>query len=131
MRSARAAAFALAAFASLTLGPGAARAEKIYTDKTATHDCVKEPEVTINTGGGTYTLTGPCTKVVVTGGDNKIKAESALKLSVNGSKNNVEIDAVDRLAVNGNDNTVTYKRGVTGKPKAAAIGGRNNLNQVK
>ncbi|HWO26140.1 MAG TPA: DUF3060 domain-containing protein [Kofleriaceae bacterium] len=113
------------------LAPGAARAEKIYTDKAATHDCAKEPEVTINAGGGTYTLTGPCTKVVVNGGDNKIKAESALKLSVNGSKNSVEIDAVDRLAVNGSDNTVTYKRGVTGKPKAAAIGGRNNLNQVK
>ena len=131
MRSALAAIAIAFAFASLATGPGAARAEKIYTDKTATHDCAKEPEVTINVGGGTYTLTGPCTKVVVTGGDNKLKAESALKLSINGSKNSVEIDAVDRLAVNGHDNTVTYKRGVTGKPKAAAIGGRNNLNQVK
>ena len=126
MRSAHAALAALAA-----LLPATALAERVYTDKAATHDCAKEPEVVINAGGGTYTLTGPCTKVVVTGGDNKLKAESVVKLSVNGSKNTVDVDAVDRLAVNGHDNTVTYKRGVTGKPKAAAIGGRNNLNQVK
>jgi hypothetical protein len=135
MRSVLAAALSLfalpAGLALLALHPATARAERVYTDKAATHDCAKEPEVTINAGGGTYTLTGPCTKVVITGGDNKLKADSVVKLSVTGAKNTVEVEAVDRVAVNGNDNTVTYKRGVTGKPKAAAIGGRNHLNQVK
>lgn len=130
MRSARAVVLALV-LALAALRPATARAERVYTDKAATHDCAKEPEVTINAGGGTYTLTGPCTKVVVTGGENKLKADSVVKLSVTGSKNTVEVEAVDRVAVNGHDNTVTYKRGVTGKPKVAAIGGRNNLNQVK
>lgn len=132
MRSALAAAVALPALlALLTLRPATARAERIYTDKAATHDCAKEPEVTINAGGGTYTLTGPCTKVVVNGGDNKLTADSVVKLSVTGSKNTVEVEAVDRVAVNGHENTISYKRGVTGKPKLAAIGGRNHLNQVK
>ena len=79
--------------------------------------------------GTPYTLTGPCTKLAINGGDNKVKADSVVKATVTGSKNTVEIDAVDRIAVTGNDNSVTYKRGVSGKPKAAAVGGNNKLNQ--
>jgi hypothetical protein len=116
----------------LGLPPAAARAERTYTsEKTVTHDCAKEPEVAINAGGGSYTLTGACTKLTVTGADNRIKAESVGKISLNGSKNTLEVDAVDRLSVNGNNNAITYKRGVTGKPKVVALGADNKLTQVK
>jgi hypothetical protein len=117
--------------ALLALAPATALAERTYTDKAATHDCTKEPEVAINASGGTYTLTGPCTKLTVNGADNKLKADSVVKVTVTGSKNTLEIDAVDRLAVTGNDNAVNYKRGVSGKPKAASVGANNKLNQVK
>ena len=116
--------------ALLTLLPATALAERVYTDKAATHDCAKEPEVAINASGGTYTLTGPCTRLAITGADNKVKADSAVKVTVNGSKNTVEIDAVDRLGVTGNENLVTYRRGVSGKPRAAAVGANNKLSQV-
>jgi len=115
--------------ALLTLVPATALAERVYTEKAAAHDCAKEPEVTINASGGTYTLTGPCTKLAINGADNKVKVDSVVKATVTGSKNTVEIDAVDRIAVTGNDNSVTYKRGVSGKPKAAAVGANNKLNQ--
>jgi hypothetical protein len=116
----------------LALLPATARAERSYTsEKAVTHDCTKEPEVAIAGGGGGYTLTGPCTKLTVNGNGNTIKAESVAKVTVAGSKNTVEVDAVDRLSASGNDNTITYKRGVTGKPKVAAIGSNNKLNQVK
>jgi DUF3060 family protein len=118
--------------ALLALLPATALAERSYrSEKGVTHDCAKEPEIVINDGGGTYTFTGPCTKLLVNGGDNKIKAESVVKILLNGAKNTIEVDAVDKLAVNGSDNTVTYKRGVNGKPKVTAIGSNNKLNQVK
>jgi hypothetical protein len=110
-----------------------ARAEQVYAEKgaTVTHDCAKEPEVSITGGGGTYTFTGACTKLVVTTDGTKLKAESVTKIAVTGSKNSLEVDAVDRVSVNGNENTVTYRRGVNGKPKAATTGINNKLNQVK
>jgi hypothetical protein len=118
--------------ALLTLLPATAAADRIYSgEKSVTHDCAKEPEVAINDGGGTYTLTGACTKLAVNGGKNTIKAESVAKLVVNGSRNTIDVDAVDRVSVTGDENTVNYKRGVKGNPKLAAIGTNNKLNQVK
>lgn len=112
--------------------PASALADRSYNaEKTVTHDCSKEPAVSVNVAGGTYTFTGPCTRVSINGSDNKIKLDSVEKLAVNGSKNTVDVDAVDKLAVTGSDNTVSYKRGVSGKPKATSLGANNKLNQVK
>lgn len=116
----------------LTALPVTALADRSYnSEKTVTHDCAKEPAVSVNAAGGTYTFTGPCTKVSINGSDNKIKLDSVEKLAINGSKNTVDVDAVDKLAVTGSDNTVSYKRGVSGKPKVASLGANNKLNQVK
>lgn len=117
--------------ALLVLLPATALADRTFTEKSATHDCTKDPEVAILASGGTFTFTGPCTKLAVNGSDNKLKVESAVKLAVNGSKNTIDVVKVDKLAVNGNDNTVTYKEGVSGKPKVAALGTNNKLTQVK
>ena len=109
-----------------------ALAERSYfSEKGVTHDCAKEPEIIINNAGGSYTFTGACTKLTVNGSDNRIKAESVVRILCNGAKNAIEVDAVDKAAVNGNDNTLTYKRGINGKPKVTAIGANNKLNQVK
>jgi hypothetical protein len=120
-----------AVLALLVLVPAAALADRSYSEKSATHDCAKEPEVSVNVGGGTFTFTGACTKIAINGAGNTVKVESSVKLLVNGSKNTVDIDAADRIAVTGNDNTINYKRGVGGKPKVAAMGSNNKLNQVK
>lgn len=118
--------------ALLALLPATALADRSYnSERSVTHDCAKEPEVSLNVSGGTYTFTGPCTKVAVNGAGNKIKADSVVKLAVNGSSNVIDVDAVDKLAVTGSDNTVNYKRGVSGKPKVASLGTNNKLTQVK
>jgi hypothetical protein len=118
--------------ALLALLPATALADKSYTDKSATHDCAKEPNVSINTGDGTFTFTGKCEKIAVNGGENKVKIDSVVKLVVNGGENVVDVEAADKIAVNGSDNTVNYKRGISGKaPKVASIGNNNKLNQVK
>ncbi|HWU89305.1 MAG TPA: DUF3060 domain-containing protein [Kofleriaceae bacterium] len=112
--------------------PAAAAADRVYTDKAAAHDCAKEPNVSINTGEGTFTFTGPCEKIGINGGKNKVTIESVKKLVVNGSKNIVDVDAADKIGVNGADNTINYKRGVTEKtPKVGAIGANNKLNPIK
>ena len=113
--------------------PLTAAADRSYNaEKTVTHDCAKEPAVSVNVAGGTYTFTGPCTKISINGSDNKFKIDSVEKLAINGSKNAVDVDAADKIAVTGSENTVNYKRGVTAKaPKVASLGAGNKLNQVK
>ncbi|HSK03181.1 MAG TPA: DUF3060 domain-containing protein [Kofleriaceae bacterium] len=118
--------------ALLVLLPATALAGRSYnSEKTVTHDCAKEPEVSVNVAGGTYTFTGPCTKVSINGSGNKVKLASVEKLAINGSKNTVEVDAVDKASVTGSENTLSYRRGVNGKPKVASLGANNKLEQVK
>lgn len=112
--------------------PVTAAADRVVTDKAATHDCAKEPNVSINTGEGTFTFTGPCEKIGINGGKNKVTIASVKKLTVNGSKNTIDVDAADKIGVNGAENTINYKRGVTEKtPKVGAIGANNKLNPIK
>jgi hypothetical protein len=123
---------ALVSLLALLALPAVAAADRVYTDKTATHDCAKEPNVSINTGDGTFTFTGPCEKIGINGGKNKVTIESVKKLTVNGSKNTVDVDAADRIGVNGAENTINYKRGITEKtPKVGALGQNNKLNPIK
>lgn len=118
--------------ALLALLPATALADRSYnSEKTVSHDCAKEPAVSVNVAGGTYTFTGPCTKVSINGSGNKVKLASVEKLAINGSKNAVEVDAVDKASVTGSENTLSYRRGVNGKPKVASLGANNKLEQVK
>ena len=119
--------------ALLTLIPATALAEQVYTDdKGANHDCAKEPNVTINVGDGPFNFTGKCERIVINGGDNKVKIESVSKLTINGTDNVVDVDAADKISVVGSDNKVNYKRGISGKsPKISSVGTGNKLTQVK
>jgi hypothetical protein len=118
----------------LALVPGIALADKSYNgEKSATHDCNKEPKAAVNTGDGDFTFTGTCDRIAINGGDNKITIESVRLLALNGSTNKVTVGAAEKIQVNGSDNTVNYKTGPDGKgkPKVTTLGTGNKVIQVK
>ena len=118
----------------LVLIPSLALAEKSFKgEKSGTHDCASDPDVAINTGDGTFTITGECDKIGINGGKNTIKIESVKKLGLNGGHNKVDVGSAEKIGVNGSDNIVTYKTGPggKGKPKVGSVGVRNKITQVK
>lgn len=95
-------------------------------------DCGKSPKYVINDGAGTYTFSGKCDEISVSGGENKLTIESVKKLAIAGAENTVDVDAADTIAAIGNDNKVTWKKGVSGaKPKVSSVGSGNKITQVK
>jgi hypothetical protein len=95
-------------------------------------NCAKNPTAEINTGAGNYEFVGPCTKIIVNGGDNKLKIESVKELSISGSLNTVAVGSVDKIAVPGGENKVTYRKGIAGaKPKISSVGTNNTITQIK
>ncbi len=97
-----------------------------------TIDCARQPRTSITSGNGTYTFTGTCDKISVTGGSNTLAVEAVKALSIAGSKNTVEVAAADKIVSTGSDNTVRYKRGLTGaKPKITTLGQHNTVEQTK
>ena len=118
--------------ALIALLPATALADRSYnSEQNVTHDCAKDAKISVNASAGTYTFTGPCDKISVNGSGSTIKVASVAKLAINGSKNTADIDAVDKLSLTGSENTVTYKRGVSGKPKVASLGINNKITIVK
>ena len=118
--------------ALIALLPTTALADRSYnSERNVTHDCAKDSKASVNVSGGTFTFTGPCDKISINGSLNTIKVASAAKLAINGSKNTADIDAIDKLSVTGSENTVTYKRGVSGKPKVASLGTNNKITLIK
>jgi hypothetical protein len=102
------------------------------SDITGTHDCAKEPDVTINGSTSRLTFVGACTDINVNGGDNTLVVESTKDIDVNGADNTVDIAAVDSISVNGAENKVTYKKGIKGaKPRVKNRGLDNKISQVK
>ena len=97
---------------------------------TATHDCAKGPNVSIDTSDGTFKLTGTCERVLISGGNNKVTIEATKRIDINGAKNVVEVDAVDVIRVNSSGNTINYKKGLTRKtPDVVAVGDNNSIIQ--
>jgi hypothetical protein len=95
-------------------------------------DCAKNPTAEIDTGDGNYTFFGPCTRIVVNGGENKLKIESVKELSISGSLNTVTVGSVDKIVVPGGENKVTYRKGISGpKPKISSVGYNNTIAQAK
>jgi hypothetical protein len=116
----------------LLLVPSLSFAERsIHGDKKATIDCSKDPEVSIHSGEGTFTVTGACDKITVNGGNNTLTIENVKKLAIVGAGNTVEVDKTDKISVTGAGNKVTYKGTVkgTGKPTVATIGSDNKITK--
>lgn len=118
---------------SALLAPAVAAADSIYAGaKNVTHDCAKEPSVTINDGDGSYKFVGTCARIAVMGGENKLSIEAVKDLAVTGGENTIAVDAADKIAVTGSGNKVTYRKGLSGaKPRISAIGTDNTISQVK
>jgi hypothetical protein len=102
--------------------------DRTYSSVTsATHDCGKEKKVAVNAIGGTFTFTGICERVSLSGDNNKVTIEATNAVAVSGARNVVAIGAVDRVSVSGSDNTVTWRKGLPGDaPYAATASGNNN-----
>lgn len=97
---------------------------------TVTHDCAKDPTVTINANNDTVALTGTCAQVTINGNQANVHGSSTT-ITVNGNNNTVVADAVDNLAVIGNNNTVSYKAGIKGDPKVSNPGHNNTVTHAK
>lgn len=116
----------------LVVVPGLAGADRVFNASSGSHDCNKDSTVLINNGGGKFTITGACEKVVINGGDNAVTIESVKKLAINGSENKVDVGAAEKITLTGSDNTVNWKKGLgADKPKVGSVGDGNKVNQVK
>ena len=96
------------------------------------HDCAKAPTAVINEGQGSYKFVGPCTEIVINGGDNTVAIERVQAVTINGSDNTISIGSADKISVLGSDNKISYKKGISGaKPKVGSLGDNNKITQVK
>lgn len=101
-------------------------------DSAGAHDCAKSPTAEIDNGEGNYKFVGPCTKIVVNGGDNTLVIESVKHLVVDGSGNTITVISADRISVSGAENKVKYRKGISGpKPKITSMGENNTITQIK
>lgn len=116
----------------LALLPGSAFADKDIHKKSETIDCGKDPIVAITASEGTYTLTGTCAKIAITGGQNKVTIENVKKLALNGSGNTVDVVAAEKIGIIGDANIVSWKKGLgQAKPTIGTVGTNNKITQAK
>jgi hypothetical protein len=116
----------------LALAGTAAANSYLDNNKTATHDCAKDPDARVEGNANTITFTGTCERISADGNENKLKIESVKVLDVRGNKNTAVVDAVDAIRATGNDNKVTWTKGISDKkPKVASPGSRNKIGSAK
>ena len=98
---------------------------------TATHDCARAPNASLDTSGGTFAFTGTCERIRVSGGNNRITIAAARNVVIDGANNVVEIDATDNVRANGAGNTIKFKKGLTVKrPAVSTIGDNSPIIQT-
>jgi hypothetical protein len=95
-------------------------------------DCDKSPMFSTSDNGATFTLTGACAAVAVSGNHNKLVIASAKKVAISGNHNTVDVAAVDDLAVSGNHNAATWKKGLSKASARVRNSGKDNtVTQAK
>ena len=87
---------------------------------TATHDCAKGANISIDASDGTFKLTGTCERMLISGGNNRVTIEATKRIDINGANNVVEVDAVDVIRVNSSGNTINYKKGLAEKRRMSS-----------
>ena len=98
-----------------------------YTPITApTHDCRTAPNVSIDTKGGTFSISGTCDNVRVHGSGNTVTIASAKFIQVEAQLNSVMLDAMGSASAYGSNNAVRYAMRATGTPNNTYITGDNN-----
>lgn len=111
--------------------PAIASADKTFMSG-GSHDCATDPVVNINTGNGTFTLTGACKTVSVNGADNKLTIASVGTLNINGSGNTADTEELGAANATGSNNKVTYQKAQKGsKPGWRAVGTGHSLTKAK
>jgi hypothetical protein len=101
-------------------------------DSAGAQDCAKSPPAAIDTGEGSYKFVGPCTRIVVNGGENTLVIESVKDLVVNGSTNTITVGSADRISLTGGENKLSYRKGISGpKPKVSSVGEHNTITQTR
>lgn len=98
-------------------------------NETVAVDCAKDPNVSVSGNHTTLTLTGTCTRVMLSGNHAKIIG-SAVTVLISGNENTANLDAVDWVATSGNKNTATYKKPVDAKLKKPKISNTGNGNKI-
>ena len=103
-------------------------AAKSYMDNklTVTQDCGKDGDASIMGNDSTFTFTGACESVTVTGNHNTVKIESAKRVSVTGNENTVDADATGEIRATGNKNSVSWKKSLKGDKPAVTNTGTGN-----
>ena len=117
----------------LALIPTVAAADKSFSgDKNATWDCTKDPEVSITSDKATFTLTGACKSLSVSGNDVKLTIESIADLVLNGNKITATIAELGEVTINGNNDSVVWKKAQSGaKPGVQNNGKTNSVAKAK
>ncbi len=96
-----------------------------------TVDCSKSGSFTAADNDGSFTVTGTCDSISISGNHNKLKIESVKTLSISGNENTAEPAAVATIATSGNDNRVSYKTSTATKTKVLNTGNGNKIATVK
>ena len=107
--------------------PAVASAEKSFTgDKEGTWDCGKDPEVSISTTNASFTVTGECKSISVTGNSIKLAIESVGELVLNGNRNTAATSKLGTVTINGNNNRASWKIAASGKKPSVHTNGKGN-----
>jgi hypothetical protein len=92
----------------------------------ATIDCAKTAKHTLSSNHGSYTFTGTCALITITGNMNIVRAEKVMKIAIGGKDNTVTVDAVGTLSVTGTQNTALYGKGLGRAKPAITKSGKNH-----
>ncbi|HEU0033410.1 MAG TPA: DUF3060 domain-containing protein [Kofleriaceae bacterium] len=115
------------AFVFASIPAGSALAEKSFTGDTgATWDCANDAEVSISSSKATFTITGACESITVSGDALTLTIDNVKEIVVNGHKNKATIGTLGEVTINGNNNTVIYKKPATGKKPGVQNNGTKN-----
>ena len=102
--------------------------DEVDNGKTHTVDCKKDGTVRVSGNSNTFTLTGTCASVQISGNKNTIKGDGAKSVLVSGNENSVTLSSIDNVLVSGDKNTLSYKKK---KPTVADQGNGNKVSQAK
>lgn len=91
-------------------------------------DCSKSATFIYAENDGSFTFTGKCDKILISGNNNKLKVDSVNAVMLSGNKNVVDAATVSVIDTTGNENAVTYK---SRKPKISNTGNGNKISATK
>jgi hypothetical protein len=102
--------------------------DEVDNGKTHTVDCKKDPTVRVSGNSNTFTLTGTCESVQISGNKNTVKGDGAKHVMLSGNDNTIHLSSIDSVMVSGDRNSISYKKK---KPTVADQGKKNTVTVAK